>query len=92
MEEILDSKAKTCPEFRQAMINSVGKRLVEEVKSDIFWSSGLNSHDASTTKALYYPGQNQLGLLLERIRTKLLEEENEFGNAPYHVIHHHHHG
>ena len=31
-----DSKAKTCLEFRQALINSVGKRLVEAVKSDIF--------------------------------------------------------
>ena len=36
MEEILDSKAKTCPEFRQALVKSVGKRLVEVVKFDIF--------------------------------------------------------
>ena len=68
------------------LINSVGKRLVETVKSDIFWSRGLNSHDASTTKALYYPGQNQLGLLLEHIRTTFLKDENDIGKAPYHVI------
>ena len=86
MEEILDSKAKSCPEFRQALINSVGMRLVEAVKSDIYWSSGLNSHDASTTKTLYYPGQNQLGQLLEHIRTKVINDENGNGKAPYHVI------
>ena len=36
MEEILDSTAKSYPEFRQALINSAGMRLVEAVKSDIF--------------------------------------------------------
>ena len=41
---------------------------------------------ASTTKALYYPGQNQIGLFLEHIRTKVLKDENETGKALYHVI------
>ena len=39
MEEILGAKVNSCSEFRQALTNSLGKRLVEAVKSDIFWSS-----------------------------------------------------
>ena len=72
MEQILESKAQSCPEFKQALINSLGKRLVESVKSDIFWSSGLNPSEATTTKPSYYPGLNRLGYILERIRSKLL--------------------
>ena len=39
MEEILEAKINSCAEFRQSLINSLGKRLVEAIKSDIFWSS-----------------------------------------------------
>ena len=43
-----------------------------KIKSDIFWSSGLNPSEATTTKPSYYPGLNRLGYILERIRSKLL--------------------
>jgi len=72
MEEILEAKIESCPEFKQALVNSVGKRLVVAVKSDIFWSSGLNPRDAESTKPQFYPGQNHLGSLLEHIRTNML--------------------
>ena len=75
MEEILEAKIESCPEFKQALINSVGKRLVEAVKSDIFWSSGLSPRDAESTKPQFYPGQNHLGSLLEHIRTNMLLEK-----------------
>ena len=72
MEEILEAKAKSCPEFRQSLIISHGKRLVEAVRTDLFWSSGLIPLDASTTKPSYYPGLNRLGSILERLRSRLL--------------------
>ena len=53
----------------------MGKRLVEAVKSDIFWSSGLSPRDAESTKPQFYPGQNHLGSLLEHIRTNMLLEK-----------------
>ena len=76
MKEILEAKLDSCPEFRMALINSVGKRLVEAVKSDIFWSSGLSPREAETTKPDFYPGQNHMGYLLEQIRTDLLLEHS----------------
>ena len=72
MEQILEAKVTSCPEFKQSLINSLGKRLVEAVNSDIFWSSGLTPGEATTTKPSYYPGLNRLGFILERIRSKLL--------------------
>ena len=51
MEEILEAKINSCTEFGQTLINSLGKRLVEAIKSDIFWGSGLNPSNLSTTKA-----------------------------------------
>ena len=72
MEEILEAKSNSCSEFKQALKNSLGKHLVEAVKSDIFWSSGLNPQEALSTKPHYYPGQNRLGYLLERVRSNLL--------------------
>ena len=72
MEEILEAKAKSCPEFRQSLIISHGKRLVEAVRSYLFWSSGLIPLDASTTKSSYYPGPNRLVSIIERLRSRLL--------------------
>ena len=84
MEEILEAKLDSCPEFNRALINSTGKRLVEAVRSDIFWSSGLNPREAETTKPQYYPGQNHLGYLLEHIRSNMLLDKTNINkkNTP----------
>ena len=72
MEEILGPKVNSCSEFKQALTNSLSKRLVEAVKSDIFGTSGLNPQEAYSTKPHYYPGQNRLGYILKRVRSNLL--------------------
>ena len=69
MEEILEL---TPVQNFNKLINCLGKRLVEAIKSDILWSSGLNPSDSSTTKAYFYPGQNRLGHVVERVRANLL--------------------
>ena len=65
MKEILVAKTKSCPEFRQSLLESIDMHLVEAVTIEIFWSCGLNPGDAASTRPPYYPGQNQLGRLLE---------------------------
>ena len=49
--------------------------LVEAVKSYIFWGCELNPSDAASTRPPYYPGQNQLGRLLEHTRSNLIIKE-----------------
>ena len=76
MEEVLSQKITSCDEFKNSLINSGNKRLVEAVKSDRYWRCGLNPKEASTTKSKYYPGENRFGLLLEHIRSTLIEKLN----------------
>ena len=83
MEEILKAKVNSCSEFKQSLTNSHDKRLVEAVKSDIFWSSGLNPQEAYATKPHYYHGQNRLGYLLERVRSNLLSCHKTQSNDEY---------
>ena len=83
MEEILEAKVNSCSEFKQSLTNSLGKRLVEAVKSDIFWSSGLNPQEAYATKPHYYPGQNRLGYLLDQVRSNLLSRHKTKSNDEY---------
>ena len=71
MEEILVAKLRDCPEFKQTLIDSADMRLVEAVKSDRFWSCGLNPKDAATTNPKYFPGKNHLGRLLEHLRAHI---------------------
>ena len=76
MEEVLNQKITSCDEFKNRLINSGNKRLVEAVKSDRYWSCGLNPKEASTTKSKYYPGENRFGLLLEHVRSTLIKNLN----------------
>ena len=82
---ILEAKSHSCSEFKQALKNSLGKHLVEAVKSDIFWSSGLNPQEALSTKPHYYPDQNRLGYLLERVRSNLLRHPTTTNNEHINV-------
>ena len=84
MREILHAKADTSNRFRDALLQSAGKRLIESVRGDIFWSSGLSPLLAASTKSSYFPGGNMLGYVLESIRQDLMREailSEEFGIA-----------
>ena len=71
MNEILRAKVRCCPEFKTALIQSAEKELVEAVRSDRFWSCGLSPRDATLTKSSFYPGENNLGRILEDIKDSL---------------------
>ena len=47
---------------------------MESVRTDRFWSCGLTPCDAAITKSQYYPGENNLGRMLESIRDALLSD------------------
>ena len=73
MKQILHAKADYCPLFKSTLMDSGNKNLVESTQ-DLFWASGLSPHDSSTTHPVFYPGSNQLGRVLESIRTELHRE------------------
>ena len=73
MKQILHAKADYCPLFKSTLMDSGNKNLVKSTQ-DLFWASGLSNHDSSTTHPAFYPGGNQLGRVLESIRTELHRE------------------
>ena len=74
MKDILHVKADYCSRFKSDLLNSGSSTLVESVRGDIFWSSGLSpTHDA-TTKPQYFRGSNILGHVLEQVRNDLMKE------------------
>ena len=73
MKEILHAKADYCKQFKSALMESVGKRLVE-CTQDMYWASGLPPRYTLATKPEYYPGDNKLGQVLESVRFDLIRE------------------
>ena len=73
-QTILHAKAGYCDKFKEELLNSGGKRLVESVRGDIFWSAGLPPRIAESTKHDYFPGENQLGHVVESVRFDLMKE------------------
>ena len=72
MKEILHAKPECCSLFQSALINSMGKYIVE-LTQDLFWASELPPRYSSSTN--YYPGHNKLGHTLESVRSELIKEE-----------------
>ena len=73
MKGILHAKADYCKQFKNALIDSGEKPLVE-CPSDLFWASGLYPCDTCTTHPSFYPGINNLGRVLSQVRSELITE------------------
>ena len=67
MREILAAKCEQCPKFKETLLKSEGKRLVEATQ-DLYWASGLPPILSSSTKPECFPGCNWLGRILEDMR------------------------
>ena len=70
MQEIITAKAQQVPEFRDSLINS-GETYLAEASYDKFWASGLSVDDTPKVDPKYFPGSNNLGLILMDMRSKL---------------------
>ena len=73
MLEILGEKSKQVPEFKQALLDTKSNKLVEAVRGEFFWGSGLTKEETLHTKSKYWFGKNQMGTLLMQIRDNLQE-------------------
>lgn len=74
MRKILSAKSKSCPEFRQALIDGKNKLFVEGTKKSIFWGAGLTYSLACHTRPDKLIGQNHLGQLLGELRDNIISE------------------
>ena len=74
MEELLERKAESCPEFVADLCATEGSILVEATNNK-YWGSGHPgiAHTLAV-QPKYWRGYNMLGRLLMKLRQKLLKE------------------
>ena len=73
------AKFKQNQDILVTLLKTKNKILVEASPTDKIWGIGLAEKDASKTPVKYWPGENLLGSVLMKVRSKLQEE---FKNDP----------
>ena len=79
MSDLLKIKMESCPNFKEAIIQT-GDGVLAEATGDLFWASGLSPDLTLCMRPSNYPGPNELGKLLMELRSLLLIAE-ELGNT-----------
>ena len=74
MRDVLHAKADSNQLFKTSLLVNAGYTIIESVRGDIFWSSGLIPSLGVSTKSEYFPGTNQLGSVMKLVRYELMKE------------------
>ena len=63
-------------EMRKQLFDSAPNVLVEASPRDKYWGAGIDRHHRSINDPSHYPGQNTFGLLLTKLRDKMMQHDN----------------
>jgi ribA/ribD-fused uncharacterized protein len=66
MRQALAAKAEQHPEVKEALMATVGEKIVEDSPSDYYWGCGADGS-----------GKNRLGQLWMELRDKIIKEESD---------------
>ncbi len=72
METACHKKFDNCPHARKVLLKS--RSELTECTSNMYWGTGLDHHRMKETLLDFWPGQNRLGQILEKICGDLLED------------------
>ena len=70
MKEVLRAKLSSSQQFKDALLDT-GDKILVEARIDDYWGSGLSHALTVNTNPDMYPGSNKLGLLLAELRGEL---------------------
>jgi ribA/ribD-fused uncharacterized protein len=70
MKRLIHLKAKQNKDFESALMDT--KEYIGEATPHRFWGTGLNPELTVKTKPQYWPGQNNLGIIMMEVREELL--------------------
>ena len=82
MEKVLEAKFEHVVEFQDELLDS-GNAYLAEVTYNRFWAVGLSEEKAVKCKPEYFPGENVLGKLLMRLRSKHFSNNNNNSDQKY---------
>ncbi len=74
MRELLKAKAKSCPQFKDTLMQS-GTKILAEATGNTLWATGLDVRTTSMTKPDFWPGANLLGMMLMDLRDSLMRHD-----------------
>ena len=75
LEQTLEAKFRDVKVFRELLLSTRGKILVEAVSRNYFWSSGLDKVKTKATLPHLWPGKNIMGKLLMTLRDQHLGKQ-----------------
>ena len=78
MKELLKAKAEQVSEFKEVLVESEGRYLLEATH-DSFWGIGLKKEHAAASPLAELPGRNVLGWLLMELR-------HQYNGQPLHSL------
>ena len=75
MKDMIESKARSCPEFHSELLSTEGKLLVEATTHSTYASGLPSMEDTSKCEPDEWPGKNRLGLIMMEVRDSLLDKQ-----------------
>lgn len=71
MEKCLNAKLEQCSAFKEELM-STGERILVECTKNTFWGSGLSREDTLKKEPHEWPGSNKMGCILTKLRENSL--------------------
>ena len=75
METVIHAKANCSKDFRESLLVTGEKRLIE-ARADLWWGSGMPYNLTTTTKPAFHPGRSWLGEIMMKLRSQLRTQHN----------------
>ena len=75
MENVIRAKFDSCDAFREALLNTKNKELIEATTNQ-YWGCGLPKSKAKHIKSGFHPGKNILGELLMIVRNEKIGQSD----------------
>ena len=82
MEQIVAAKIESVPEVKAYLVNTGSRPIAEAVPFSSFWGTGLAREATLATDRSRWPGRNQMGSVLEKIRADLQKDTVLKENVP----------
>lgn len=75
MTDICVAAARDNQKYKDNILKTKDRLLVEAISSQYYWGSGLNHHQSKHVRQDKLPGFNKMGVILMNVRDQLLKDE-----------------
>lgn len=77
MTDICLAAARADLKYKNNILKTKDRLLIEAISSQYYWGSGLNHYQSKNVRPDKLPGLNNMGVILMNVINKLLQDEND---------------